>query len=77
MRFLNYLVNDCIYLLDEALKALPALKAAEAARASPAHATLPPHQRLQRECAAPALLPRLTLSGCCSNAAQWLTNTKF
>ena len=50
LRFLNYLVNDCIYLLDEAMKALPDLKTTEA-RLLEDLATNP-RQRTQLQCGA-------------------------
>ena len=50
LRFLNYLLNDCIYLLDETMKELPKLKAAQARRELPDWHTLHPRSRMQHEC---------------------------
>ena len=50
LRFLNYLVNDCIFLLDETMKALPELKATEA-RLLEDH-DINPRQRMQLQCGA-------------------------
>jgi hypothetical protein len=55
LRFLNYLVNDCIFLLDEALKALPQLKQFENVRESAQWTAMSNHRRMQHECA--SLLP--------------------
>lgn len=45
MRFLNYLINDCIYLLDEAIKKLPDLKEAQAKLDDPSWHTLGARQQ--------------------------------
>ena len=52
MRFLNYLINDCIYLLDESLKKLPDVKEAENLRDDPVRwAALGPRGQEQHSCA--------------------------
>jgi hypothetical protein len=43
LRFLNNLVNDSIYLLDEAIKMLPSIKEKEAAAEAQAQAADPAH----------------------------------
>ena len=49
LKFLNMLVNDAIYLLDEALKKLPEVRETIAAMAAPSWATLGAEERSQRE----------------------------
>lgn len=51
LRFLNNLVNDSIYLLDEAMKALPEIKDKEAVAASPEWANMPFRQQQDHMCA--------------------------
>jgi len=49
LKFLNMLVNDAIYLLDEALKKLPEVRETLAEMAAPAWAALGAEERSQRE----------------------------
>jgi ubiquitin conjugation factor E4 B len=49
LKFLNMLVNDAIYLLDEALKKLPEVRETLAAMAAPGWAALGAEERSQRE----------------------------
>jgi Ubiquitin elongating factor core len=53
LRFLNYLINDCIFLLDETLKLLPQVKAAQARRGEASWESLGHRERQEHECGPP------------------------
>jgi hypothetical protein len=79
MRFVNYLINDCIYLLDEAMKLLPQVKEKEAKRDSDEWNEMSALQRRHHTCAlrkaspantSPALWVKLA-AVVCTRGSYW------
>ncbi len=62
LRFVNMLINDAIYQLDEALKLIPAVRELEAMQADGRLAALPPQERAERTRQGGALQSYLTLA---------------